>query len=597
MTELSDNPIEAHRQATYAYVESFFAGLVASGVEVAFVSPGSRSTPLALTAARTPGLRLEMVLDERSAGFLALGWARQMGRPAVLICTSGTAAANYLPAVTEAHHARVPMVVLTADRPPELREWGAGQTIDQIGIYGTAVRRFTEMPSPGLDFASVRHAAAAGRRAVGDALGLAPGPVHLNWPFREPLEPPDSLNRPVLQPDRHQEWVLPLRADVQASEIERLAALMKSIQQGWIVCGPMPPCPERDEHLAHLARVSGWPLLADPLSGLRRGPQVEETPVLAHFDLWLRDERVRARMAPRMILRFGDAPTSKAFRLALEAHPPEHMVLVDGSGQWADPGHRATDWVRGDPAQVAEALVDGWSDGPKDLNWSQGFLDMDRRVARAINDSVESSTIRDELHVVMSLERSLRSDCTLFVSSSMPIRDVDAVLPIKTDPLRISANRGANGIDGVTSTALGAALGDCGPVVLLIGDLALLHDLGGLLSVRSHAAPLLIVVLNNDGGGIFSFLPIAEQANDLPFEELFRTPHGLTLRRAADLFELPFERVEREDRLEEIVKAWLESGPSGPRIVEVPIDREGHVSRFRSLVKEAGRIAREGLTP
>ncbi|MCH2186512.1 2-succinyl-5-enolpyruvyl-6-hydroxy-3-cyclohexene-1-carboxylic-acid synthase [Myxococcota bacterium] len=595
MSQLFENPVEAHRKATYAYVEAFFASLVASGVEAAFVSPGSRSTPLALTAARTPGLRLHMVLDERSAGFLALGWARQRGRPAVLICTSGTAAANYLPAVTEAHQGRVPMVVLTADRPPELREWGAGQTIDQIGIYGTAVRRFTEMPSPGLDFGSPRHAQAAARRAVGDALGLAPGPVHLNWPFREPLEPSGSGPESGPQPGPLQEWVPRLNAEVNALAIEGVADLMQSVEQGWIVCGPMPPSGERDLQLAQLARASGWPLLADPLSGLRRGRHVEEALVLAHSDLWLRDEIVRAKVAPRMIVRFGDAPTSKAFRLALEAHPPDHMVLVDASGEWADPGHRATHWIRGAPGQVAAALVESLPDGPADPSWAQGLLEIDRRVARSIDGYFDSAAIMDELHVVMCLERTLGEDCTLFVSSSMPIRDVDAVLPVKTDPLRILANRGANGIDGVTSTALGAALGDCGPVVLLIGDLALLHDLGALLSVRSHAAPLLIVVLNNDGGGIFSFLPIAEQANDLPFEELFQTPHGLTLRRAADLFELPFERVEREDRLEETVKAWLESGSSGPMILEVPIDREAHVSRFRSLVKQAGRVAREGL--
>ncbi|MAJ59990.1 MAG: 2-succinyl-5-enolpyruvyl-6-hydroxy-3-cyclohexene-1-carboxylic-acid synthase [bacterium TMED88] len=594
MPDPLNNPIEAHRQATYAYVEAFFSSLVASGVEAAFVSPGSRSTPLALTAARTPGLRLHMVLDERSAGFLALGWARQMGRPAVLICTSGTAAANYLPAVTEAHHGRVPMVVLTADRPPELREWGAGQTIDQVGIYGTAVRRFTEMPSPGLDFASVRHAEAAGRRAVGDALGLAPGPVHLNWPFREPLEPPTD---PGPQRAHPREWVPPLKAEVNAGEIETVVELMTSVERGWIVCGPMPPCRERDGHLAHLARVSGWPVLADPLSGLRRGHHVEDAPVLAHSDLWLREEMVRARSAPRMILRFGDAPTSKSFRLALEAHPPEHMVLVDGSGQWGDPGHRATHWVRGDPAQVAADLAERLPGRSIDPHWAQALLEIDRRVAVTIDESFEAAAIMDELHVVMCLERSLRDDCTLFVSSSMPIRDVDAVLPVRREPLRILANRGANGIDGVTSTALGAALGDCGPVVLLIGDLALLHDLGGLLSARNHAAPLLIVVLNNDGGGIFSFLPIAEQATRLPFEELFRTPHGLTLRRAADLFELPFEQVDREDRLEDVVRAWLESGLKGPRIVEVPIDRESHVARFRGLVKEAGRVARAGLAP
>ena len=496
MAEPFQDRNEAHRTATYSYVEAFFGSLVASGVETVFVSPGSRSTPLALTATRTPGLRVHMVLDERSAGFLALGWARQVGRPAALICTSGTAAANYLPAVTEAHHGRVPMIVLTADRPPELREWGAGQTIDQIGIYGTAVRRFTEMPSPGIDFASVRHARATARRAVADTLGLAPGPVHLNWPLREPLEPGSPRPVPAAESLDDSGWIQPLRAEVNAAEIDAVADLIQSAKRGWIVCGPMSPNEERNRQLVQLAHQSGWPILADPLSGLRCGRHVEGTPILVHSDLWLREESVRARWAPQVILRFGDAPTSKSFRLALEAHPPDNMVLVDSSGQWSDPGQRATHWVRGDPAQIAAALVERLPAVEADPGWAESLVGIDQRVSEAVQQQIERSASMDELGVVLCLERTLRADCTLFVSSSMPIRDVDAVLPVRLDPLRILANRGANGIDGVTSTALGAALAGRGPVVLLLGDLALLHDLGGLLSVRNHTAPLLIVVLN-----------------------------------------------------------------------------------------------------
>ena len=595
MLEDSGAPGEAHRRATDAYLEAFFATLAASGVELVFVSPGSRSTPLALAADRVPGLDVRLILDERSAAFLALGVGRQTARPAALICTSGTAATHYLPAVTEAHYGRVPMIVLTADRPPELRDWGAGQTIDQLGLYGTAVRRFTEMPVLGREFGSLRHARASAQRAVQDTLGAPPGPVHLNWPLREPLEPSLRVSDRVSEESQVVEPVRPVRVEVSAEDVASVAALMHANASGWIVCGPMPPCGDRDEALAELGRRSGWPILADPLSGLRRGPQTQRASLVVHSDLWLREKSVAERVAPKMILRFGDTPTSKALRLVLEAHPPEHFILVDPAGDWADPGHHVTQTVRADPARFAAALTDQWVDPRAECPAAALTLDLEQRAAGIVDQQLAIAGDLDELRVVRGLERTMPRQSTLFVSSSMPIRDVDAVLSAHPDPLKILANRGANGIDGVTSTALGAALADREPVVLLTGDLALLHDLGGLLAAKNYKIPILILVLNNEGGGIFSFLPIAERAEPHVFETFFRTPQGVSIERVARLFDLTFDQVHSDERLEEVLSDWFAAGVPGPHLVEVPIDRDTHVERFRTLVGRVGQAVRDGV--
>lgn len=591
---------EVARRVTYAYVGAFFDELARSGVECVCVSPGSRSAPLAISAARTPGLEVVPILDERSAGFFALGLARQTGRAVALVCTSGTAASNYLPAISEAHHARVPLLVLTADRPPELRDWGAGQTIDQLGLYGSRVRRFVEVPVPAAGEALSRHARALAARAVADALASPAGPVHLNWPFREPLDPPQArpvaparaIDTPTAAPIR----VTRATATALPEDVAALAELVGEGSRGVIACGPLPPSCERDRAIVEFARAAGWPILADPTSGLRRGAHVGDAPLIAHSELWLRDAAIGRALAPDVLLRVGDAPVSKAFRLWIEATRPSHFVLIDPAGGWADPSHLATRVLRADPAALLRDVRARLPAGARNSPWLAAWLAADRRAALAIADSIAVDGVLDEPRAVHELAARLPAGATLYVSNSMPVRDLDAFLPIDPRPLRVHCNRGANGIDGVTSSALGAASAGGGPVVLLTGDLALLHDLGALLTAGHRALPLVIVVLNNGGGGIFSFLPIAAHGESVEFEKLFLTPQRADLGKLAASFGLGFTRAASWREFTGALDALLGAPLRGTHIVELPIDRDQNVVRFRALAARAIAAAAQGLS-
>ena len=385
---------EAAPEAVRAFVGAFFEELVRSGVRDVCISPGSRSTPLVAAAHAQPGLRCRPVLDERSAAFFALGLARQSGAPVALVCTSGTAAANYLPAIVEAHAARVPLLVLTADRPPELREWGAGQTIDQVGLYGPYVRRFVELPLPEGGVRALRYVRSLACRAVADARGGPSGPVHLNWPFREPLDPGEpgpALAAPgaMAAEGRNAAWtsVAPGISLASAEELDALLEISRQHERGLLVCGPLVPDARLSGAIARLARLTGWPVVADPLSQLRRGPHVDGTPILAHADLLLRDEEIARAWAPDVVVRFGDSPVSKALRLALEARPPEHLVLVDPDPVWHDPSHLASRVVVADPALLCEAWGEAWeaAEGTgRASEYTRQCVAADGRAARAL---------------------------------------------------------------------------------------------------------------------------------------------------------------------------------------------------------------------
>jgi 2-succinyl-5-enolpyruvyl-6-hydroxy-3-cyclohexene-1-carboxylate synthase len=595
-------PADADAHGVAAFVSAFFSELAHGGVAHVVVSPGSRSTPLTVAAARCPRLRLWPIVDERSAAFFALGLARQSGRPVALICTSGTAAANYLPAVVEAHHARVPLLVLTADRPPELRGWGAGQTIDQVSLYGAAVRRFVELPLPDGTPERLRYARALAARSVDDALGSPPGPVHLNWPLREPLEPP-ALPEPrpaprspaqvLAQAGRgdHAYTVVSRGRKLPGEEIiAELADLVVRHERGVVACGPLPPDTERSAAVAAFARAAGWPILADPASGLRCGAHVGIAPVIAQADLLLRDADFASTMAPDVVIRLGDSPVSKAQRLWLEKHPPEHLWLIDAHDGWSEPSHLASRVVRVDETLLCRAVAER-SPAARRGAWTRDWTVAAERAAHAVDRATLSEEALLEPRAVRELARLLPDDATLFVASSMPIRDLDAFLDASEEPLRVLANRGANGIDGVVSSALGAAAADRGPVVALLGDLAMLHDIGGLLAARVHGLPLTFIVLNNDGGGIFSFLPVAEQGEAVDFERLFRTPHGLDFEAAANLYGLEYTRVATWDDYRQAILASLSASSPQARahLVEVPIDRDANVKHFRELIAIAAR--------
>ena len=524
---------------TYAPLQVLVDELQRCGLRHAVTSPGSRNAPIALTLAAVPGVEAVSVIDERSAGFVALGMAKASGRPVAVTCTSGTAAANLHPAVVEAWEARVPLIVLTADRPPELRDVGAGQAIDQIGLYGSSVKWFVEVGNhePGRDTAI--HHRALGCRAYWTAAGGRPGPVHLNFPLREPLAPvPEDLTaqdwggRPSGRP-----WT-ELREHASAphaDDVHELAGLMAASGRGAIVCGP--GSEQVAEPAARLAAATGWPLLAEPTSGVRCGDH-DRSHVVAHYDVLLRVERFAAAHAPELVLRVGDTPTSKPLRAWLAG---VRQVLLDPHAAWHDPTRRAELILASAAAPTLDALASAIEvrTAERDPDWLSSWRAADALVPPALAESPDPF----EPKLVAALEPELSDDALVWISSSMPIRDVEAYFPQSEKRIRLLANRGANGIDGVVSSALGAAIASGRRTWVLIGELALQHDAGGLLTARRAGVPLEIVCFDNGGGAIFDFLPVAEHAEPGAYEQHIATPTTTDLAALA-----PGLRIFRTDR-------------------------------------------------
>jgi 2-succinyl-5-enolpyruvyl-6-hydroxy-3-cyclohexene-1-carboxylate synthase len=505
---------------TYLLLRAFVDELARCGLAGACTSPGSRSTPLVLTLARQPGLQTWSHVDERVAGFFALGVAKQSGRPAAVACTSGTAAAHYLPAVIEAREARVPLVVLTADRPPELREVGAGQTIDQLKLYGDAAKWFFEVGTHRATPERLRWMRQLAFRAYETAVSGRPGGVHLNFALREPLvldEPlPPADDQPLPRARRR-----PPAAAVELEVGERAV----------IVAGRH----ERDDGLAAAlpaaAAALGAPLLADPLSGARRGPAA-----VAHYDDLLRDEGFAVAQRPDTVLRVGDLPTCKPLRQWLAGLDGARQVAFDPEGAWQDPAAVVGEVLDADPAAWALSIAGP----PRASAWLDAWRRADAAAAEAI--AAELGDAISEPAVARTLA-ALPSEVTVFTASSMPVRDVESFWPVRDAPPRVLAHRGANGIDGTLAAAFGAAAAAAsGRVVVHLGDVALAHDLGALLSASRLRLGLTVLLVDNAGGGIFDFLPVASQTD--AFEEHVATPTGLEAERVAALFGLAYERVE-----------------------------------------------------
>ena len=507
---------------TYAPLQAFVEELYRCGMRHAVTSPGSRNAPLALTLAAQEGVETVSVIDERSAGFVALGMAKASGRPVAVTCTSGTAAANLHPAVVEAHEARVPLIVMTADRPPELREVGAGQAIDQIKLYGTAAKWFVEVGTHDPTRATAIHHRALACRAYWTAAAGRPGPVHLNFPLREPLapepedlDPADWAGRPDQRP-----WteVREHASAPHSDDIHVVAEQIAAEPHGLIVCGPGHE--DVAEAASRVAHETGWPVLAEPTSGVRCGTH-DRSHVVAHYDVLLRVEEFAAKNAPGLVLRVGDMPTSKPLRAVVAE---SSQIVLDPHGAWHEPTRTAQTVLQAAAGPALDALATALEvrSGERDDGWLDGWKSGDRVVAAA----VEAAPGDFEGKILASLEPELPDEAVVWVSSSMPIRDVEAYFPQSPKRIRFLANRGANGIDGVVSSALGAAIATRLPTWVLIGELALQHDAGGLLAARRAGVPLEIVCINNGGGGIFDFLPVAEHADPAAYEAHIATPSG-----------------------------------------------------------------------
>ena len=591
-------------RAAHVYVGAFVDELARAGVRHVCVAPGSRSTPLALMIAEHAALRTWTHLDERSAAFFALGMARALAEPVALLCTSGTAAANFFPAVVEARSACIPLLVLTADRPPELRDVGAAQTIDQSGLYGAHAKWFVEVALPEATPELLRYVRTLAGRAASLAWATPAGPVHLNFPFREPLVPVPTAPPAELSPTDALAWHgrpdgapwvtvsdAPTRLDT--ASVRRLAGRLREARRPLLVCGPQYDS-ELAAPLAALASALGAPLLADPLSQMRWGSH-DRSAVIDCYDAALRHEATAESLAPDLVLRFGATPISKALLQFLQ-RPGEAVSIVVDVSRWSDPTLLAAEMVHAEPAAFCRQLLemvetDGRS--TRDGAWLGTWRRVNATAATALAQWSASLDEPFEGHALAEVAAALPAGGTLFVSNSMPVRDLDAFAMGDARLLRVLANRGANGIDGVVSTALGVAAASReqagGPLVLVIGDLAFYHDMNGLLAAKRHALDATVVVLNNDGGGIFSFLPQAAQPAH--FEQLFGTPHGLEFASAAALYGARYHRAESIAELRAGVAAGVAG--RGLHIVELRTERTRNVLLHR-LAWAAVAAALEG---
>ncbi|HVU23330.1 MAG TPA: 2-succinyl-5-enolpyruvyl-6-hydroxy-3-cyclohexene-1-carboxylic-acid synthase [Opitutus sp.] len=544
--------------------------LVRCGVHSAVISPGSRSTPLTVALARHNGIETVPVLDERSAAFFALGQAKRSRRPVVLVCTSGTAGANYFPAVIEAQESGVPLLVITADRPPELRACASGQTIDQQKLFGSHVNFFHELALPEAGAKPLAYLRQTVAQALARTLAPEPGPVHLNAPFRDPLAPVDDGSAragvDAIGPDFFAHLGAAAPATTQATTWRR-----PETARGVIVAGPA--APEDGAYyvktVLSLARKLGWPVLADGLSQVRGG---SGGGIVTTYDAILRNGEVARRLKPEFVLCLGGWPTSKVLRGWIEAAAPEILLVAETMAN-RDALHGRTRQIA---APVESLAVSGRECA--DRTYLEQWLQAEKATRGAIDAALEAENGMFEGKAAWLLAKSLPAKTPVFVASSMPVRDVEYFWPANGGGQTLYFNRGANGIDGTLSTALGVAQGAERPAVLLTGDLALLHDANGFLIRPKLRGALTIVLINNRGGGIFEHLPIAEF--EPPFEEFFATPQDVDFAKLCAAHGVKHVLVRDWAHFAKLVGTLP---ASGVRVLEVRTDRKRDAAARKAL--------------
>ena len=568
----------SHQISLTTYIAAFIAELVQTGVEDVVISPGSRSTPIAMVMAEHSDLRVHIHVDERSAAFFALGIAKASKKPVVLLCTSGTAAANYYPAIAEAKISRVPLVVVTADRPHELRDVGAPQTIDQIHLYGHHVKWFVEMAPPDHSLEMIRYARTVCARAVSTAIAAPAGPVHLNFPLREPLIPLLDEDNLFQQQERTAGYVNITQPTITLDEgqYNQFADFLQSIDNGIIICGQM----DEDEFsgaVVALAEKLNFPILADPLSQLRGGDRSKDN-IIDTYDSFLRFDESKKILKPEFIIRFGSMPVSKALTNFLKENHAALQWVIDGGLGWRDPYLLSSEMIYCDETifcREIEKRISYKLDSRQLLRW-QEFNKLTKNVLSQINQVKEMS----EGKVFYQLEELVPDGATIFVGNSMPIRDLDTFFHNTRKRFNIMANRGANGIDGTISTALGAAT-ISQPLYLIVGDLTFFHDLNGLVAAKMKKLNITILLINNNGGGIFSFLPQASHSKH--FELLFGTPLDLDFKHAVQMYGGQFMSISDWDHFS---SALLQAGRTdGLKVIEVVTNRDSNVKEHRHLLE------------
>lgn len=559
--------------------------LLQAGISQFVISPGSRSTPLTAAVAAESRANAVMHFDERGAAFFALGYSRATHKPAVLICTSGTATANYYPAVIEASMDTVPMILLTADRPSELRHTGANQTINQVDLYGEYVRFHVDLPAPARD-ADPAVLLESIDRAIQLSMSAPCGPVHVNCPFREPLAPlgPDKDYSDYLRAVQNRLADPP--PDPESAQIDRelLGKVASSINDaafGLLVVGALKTDAER-KAARELSNRLNWPIYADIRSGLRLGRG--DGNVIAYFDQLLLSERIQKIGFPA-IVHLGAMMTSKRYHQFLSAAKIDRYFHIADHPFPHNPENRVTDKIEADIASFCRDLT-----AAVKIRQPSPTLDDLKRYDRAVGDTLARSfdavpTLNEPMAPRL-VSQSINAHAGLFIGSSMPVRDMDMYADPDRASVAVAANRGASGIDGSVATAAGFAHGLGCPVTAVIGDLAMLHDMNSLALLKKTSAPVTLVVINNDGGGIFSLLPIAE-CSDI-FEPFFATPHGLTFEKIAGTFGITYHHP---NSIREFTDCYTKAQKGGgPSLIELRTDRdenrEQHL-RLNETVKDA----------
>lgn len=571
----------SERKILTDYVYQIVASLVQNGVEDVVISPGSRSTPLAYAFASTKELNLYRQVDERSAAFFALGLAKSKGKPVVLLCTSGTAAANYYPAIVEAKYARVPLVVITADRPHELREVGAPQAINQIDLYGNHVKWFAEFPIPDDNSQTLPFVERHIVRAVNIAKTHPLGPVHINIPFREPLLI-DFQNE------------LPKRSFLASfngtitphyEAMKALSSIIKETRRGIIVIGEL-ALGTKLEYLWSFIRKVQWPVLVESLSNMRANiPEDCKQYVIATYDALLKSDEFKKLAVCDTVIRFGAQPVSKFLTIFLMESKPKNYIVIDEDPMFRDSTSVSTHFIH--------ATIESWLEEmiiQSTINESYFTL------WKTADDIAKKHILaytqheKDEGAFVRYLLEQLPEKSDLFVSSSMPIRDIDTFLLPTSKDIQIFANRGANGIDGVISTAFGFSKGrENRKTYLLIGDLAALHDINAFLLTRYQPCNMTIFVLNNDGGGIFSYLSQATVKEY--YEDLFGTPTALKFQDVANMYGMDYLLINHFDEKEKI----FDKGDKPLRLIEIRTNRNENVQAHRKLWQHINSELKEWL--
>lgn len=566
-----------YTEALSYYLGAFVDELTRLGVYETVISPGSRSTPLAMLMAEHQRMKTYVHVDERSAAYFALGIAKAKRRPVAILCTSGTAAANYWPAVSEAFHSRVPLLILTADRPHELRDVGAPQAMNQLNLFGSFTKEFIEMALPEASERMYQYVRTTAARAISMMKGEPSGPVHMNFPLREPLIPDFSLPNlweggKIGRPNQYTSVTFgnsvlpPFQA---ASLSDRLA----SMEKGLIVCGEMNG-PSFADEVASFAAAYRYPILADPLSNVRSG-QHEKENVIECYDALLRNEKIQS-WRPDVIIRFGAMPVSKILTQYIQSKTSAVHLVIEKGG-WRDPTLITSEMIYADEVSVCRQLTAFARTNQRETAWLSMWRDANA-LARKHLSYAGSGEELFEGRVIMELADILPEQSALFVGNSMPIRDADTFFLTRDKKINILANRGVNGIDGIVSTALGAST-HYEPLVLVLGDLSFYHDLNGLLAAKLHNLNATIVVINNDGGGIFSFLP--QYAEKKHFETLFGTPLGLDYEHVVNMYHGMFSRPATWEQFRSAVADATRS--NGLHVIEIRTNRESNLQMHRSL--------------